>query len=205
MLPTQKDLASSRSDWTLSGNRTEISEPDAQEPPTVHSWLRSDHARATSRQLNDLGWSLGLDRARRPMPPIEVHSVRPARRVGPDGQRLTDLVIEITQSRPGYLDPDEQKRADREPPARRRARRAHVRLRVPRWLHVIVSMENGEIRYASPRTSRASHASRRQRAFIDSIGSVQATYFSQGPHRPLREPFAMLHRSGAAFDAGVNL
>jgi hypothetical protein len=29
---------------------------------------------------------------------FEVHSVRPVRRIGPDGQQRTDLVIEITQS-----------------------------------------------------------------------------------------------------------
>jgi hypothetical protein len=29
---------------------------------------------------------------------IEVHSVRPARRIGPDGQSRTDLVVEITQT-----------------------------------------------------------------------------------------------------------
>ena len=30
--------------------------------------------------------------------PFEVHSVRPVRRIGPDGQQRTDLVVEITQS-----------------------------------------------------------------------------------------------------------
>jgi hypothetical protein len=29
---------------------------------------------------------------------VEVHSVRPARRIGPDGQSRADLVIEITQT-----------------------------------------------------------------------------------------------------------
>jgi hypothetical protein len=37
---------------------------------------------------------------------FEVHSIRPVRRVGPDGQVLTDLLIEITQKRPGFLDKD---------------------------------------------------------------------------------------------------
>ena len=35
---------------------------------------------------------------------FEIHSIRPIRRVGPDGQVLTDLLIEITQKRPGYFD-----------------------------------------------------------------------------------------------------
>jgi hypothetical protein len=38
--------------------------------------------------------------------PVEVHAVRPLRRVGPDGQLLTDLVVEITQKRQVPLDPE---------------------------------------------------------------------------------------------------
>ena len=49
------------------------------------------------------------------MPKIEVHSVRPARRQGPDGQTLTDLVIEVTQKRRGYLDPSLQDQVDEQP------------------------------------------------------------------------------------------
>jgi len=36
---------------------------------------------------------------------IEVHSVRPLQRVGPDGQLLSQVVIEITQSLYGIEDP----------------------------------------------------------------------------------------------------
>ena len=42
------------------------------------------------------------------LPKIEVHSVRPTRRQGPDGQTMTDLVIEITQRRRAYLDSADQ-------------------------------------------------------------------------------------------------
>ena len=35
---------------------------------------------------------------------FEVHSLRPVRRVGPDDELLTDLLLEITQKRPGYFD-----------------------------------------------------------------------------------------------------
>ncbi len=52
--------------------------------------------------------SLGLDRSRigttirigdqtGKLRPLEIHSVRPARRIGPDGQSREDLVVEITQ------------------------------------------------------------------------------------------------------------
>jgi hypothetical protein len=49
------------------------------------------------------------------IPHFQVFSVRPARRVAPDGDTLTDLVIEIIQSRYGYFDPAAQKEADKGP------------------------------------------------------------------------------------------
>jgi hypothetical protein len=58
---------------------------------------------------------LGADR----LPKVEVHSVRLARRAGPDGQDLRQVIIEVTQDRRGFFDPAEQEAADRgEPKAR---------------------------------------------------------------------------------------
>jgi hypothetical protein len=45
-------------------------------------------------------------------PILDVNSVRPMRRVGPDGKVLTDLLIEFTQSRKGYFDETVQEKAD---------------------------------------------------------------------------------------------
>lgn len=45
-------------------------------------------------------------------PAIEVHAVRPALRRTVNGGVRTDLVIEITQRRRGYFDPDEQRAQD---------------------------------------------------------------------------------------------
>jgi hypothetical protein len=41
---------------------------------------------------------------------FEVHQVRPVRRQGPDGRIRQDLLIQITQRRPGYLDEEQQRR-----------------------------------------------------------------------------------------------
>jgi hypothetical protein len=43
---------------------------------------------------------------------VEVHSVRTAVRRGPRGATVADLVVEITQRRRGYFDPEVQKRKD---------------------------------------------------------------------------------------------
>ncbi|WP_448192350.1 hypothetical protein [Azospirillum sp. sgz301742] len=46
------------------------------------------------------------------LPEIEIHSVRLARRIGPDGQDMPQLVVEITQSRRAFSDPEVQKAQD---------------------------------------------------------------------------------------------
>ena len=48
-------------------------------------------------------------------PSVEVHSVRTALRRDSRGAIQTDLVIEVTQRRRGYFEPDEQDSADRGP------------------------------------------------------------------------------------------
>ncbi|MBA4010942.1 MAG: hypothetical protein C0481_03675 [Phenylobacterium sp.] len=52
---------------------------------------------------------LGPDR----LPKLDVHSVRLARRAGPDGQDLRQIIIEVTQDRRAFFDPAEQEAADR--------------------------------------------------------------------------------------------
>ena len=47
-------------------------------------------------------------------PAVEVHSARVARRSGPDGQELRDLIIEVTQRRYGFDDEKRQKKADKD-------------------------------------------------------------------------------------------
>jgi hypothetical protein len=37
---------------------------------------------------------------------FEIHSIRPVRRIGPDGNIRIDMLVEVTQKRPGYFDHD---------------------------------------------------------------------------------------------------
>lgn len=60
----------------------------------------------------DKGKKDSLYRNEKGVPLLEVHSVRPARRIGPDGQTIEELVIEITQRRRGYYDPETQRKVD---------------------------------------------------------------------------------------------
>ena len=103
--------------WSLSGDRQKIREDMELSARAVHEWLLSDGCRTVARQM---GLSLSPNapfsiERKAGVPKIEVHSVRPARRQGPDGQTLTDLVIEITQKRRGYLDAGLQDQVDVQP------------------------------------------------------------------------------------------
>jgi hypothetical protein len=46
------------------------------------------------------------------IPTLEIYAVRPAYRIGPDMQTVTELVVEMTQRRRGYLDTAVQKKVD---------------------------------------------------------------------------------------------
>ena len=102
---------------------------------------------------------------------FEVHSVRPVRRIGPDNQQRSDLVIEITQSW---------------------VPKTGTRFRGGCTL--IVSLETRRIRYCIRK--RVAHPVRlaEQQSFrADMDGSgLRSSYFD----RPVKgdEPFAMLHR-----------
>lgn len=50
------------------------------------------------------------------LPSFDVQSVRVARRTGPDGNELFQLIAQITQRRRGYFDERRQKRVDRDGP-----------------------------------------------------------------------------------------
>lgn len=146
-----------------------------------------------------------LDRAGGPA--IEVHSVRPARRLRQDGYPMTDLVVEITQRRRGYYDPDVQEKADQgyitPPPEPDFIFRGGCTL--------LVSLDTGEVRYCIFKRIGSKNRLDRIRRFLtgDASRSLAATYFGDPQKAYWRsitrpedseeglavEPFALLHRS----------
>ena len=132
-------------------------------------------------------------RSRSGDPAVEVHSVRTSLRRGPRGSMLSDLVVDITQRRRGYFDPDKQKRLDAGEPLYPRERgdflyRAGCTLLVdPRTMTV-----RRVIR--TPGTIADNAQLDRVRRFLDG-GLEPANPFA--PARDTidsREPFALLHR-----------
>jgi hypothetical protein len=194
LLPGVKSLGRVRPDWSLTTDRRKVWKEMQESCREIHSWLLSDAARAVAGHF---GLALGpdapksIERGKDGLPLFEVHSVRPARRLGPDGQTLTDLVIEITQKRHGYVNPAWQDKVDSgettPPPPH------------DFWLRggctVLIDLDHGAVRYCIGKgiTSEARLAA--QRAFARSNGSLQATYFGDPRRREQAEPFALLHRS----------
>jgi hypothetical protein len=160
----------------------------------VHQWLLSDRCRAVARLM---GLSLAPEapfsiERKDGVPKIEVHSVRPARRQGPDGQTLTDLVIEVTQKRRGYLDAADQEQADKvatDPPPKEDF-----------WFRggctLLVDLEHREVRYLIVKDIESADRLKAQREFLlePQEGSLRATYFGDPRRQTPAEPFAMLHR-----------
>ena len=86
--------------WNLYGDRARAYQSSKRNGAIFHQWL-------TDKKHADLIAALGFRPAsteieiagiQGELRPIEVHSVRPARRIGPDGHIRSDVVVEITQS-----------------------------------------------------------------------------------------------------------
>ncbi len=119
----------------------------------------------------------------------EVHSARPAQRIGPNGARLTDLVIEITQWRPGYLDPIAQERADS-------GDRSVGPFDFPYrgGCTLVVDSDSGKVRYCISKRIGSKERLQRQRDYVLAHGMAarHSVYF--GTDRETTEPLALLHR-----------
>jgi hypothetical protein len=145
------------------------------------------------------------------VPTLEIHSVRPARRIGPEGQTVTELVVEMTQRRRGYYSPEKQKKVDsgkfkppKKPPKPDFVFRGGCTL--------LIDPNTAKVRYCIYKRIRSKNRLNRMRRFLkrDASPLLRATYFGdprkayfqrltarrRGLEEELAvEPFALLHRS----------
>ena len=159
--------------WDLNAKRDVAYHTSRENAKKMHAWL--------SKAVDDEQFeALGLTRKVGKMPlsgvdgelrRIEVHSVRPARRIGPDNEARADLVVEVTQSfRPA----------------------AGGRFRGGCTL--IIDLEKSEVRYFVRKRVTSSDRFRKEQAFRAMLGDeLRANYF--GASHLGAEPFAMMHRS----------
>lgn len=140
-------------------------------------WL-DDDAPKTIRRARDTG-----------RPHVHVHSVRLADRVGPEGQREPQVIIEITQDRRGYHSAELQKEIDEV--GRKRGVRPDFVFRGGATL--VVDLRSRRIRYAIVKGIRSEARLEAERAFRfgSETEALGATYFGATRRD---EPFAFLHR-----------
>jgi hypothetical protein len=129
---------------------------------------------------------------------VEVHSVRTALRRSPRGGTITDLVVEITQRRRGYYDPEEQKRKDAPGEAEPKDR-GDFRYRAGCTL--LINPVTMEVRRVIRTTGTVADNVQleRVRRFLTEGGLEPANAFDRARDAiHAREPFALLHRDGEA-------
>ena len=162
--------------WDLRSDRENIGNQQHLLRRALHIWIarRKDLMRGILKGID-------LDGMK-----FEVHSLRPARRVGPDGEQLADMVIEITQQRGEYIDPAAAGRPDARPDFKFRG-----------GATLIVDLETYKIRYYINKSIDSRQRLERQRMFLggDDDGSLRALYFGSRLQSEMREPFAFLHRA----------
>jgi hypothetical protein len=192
-------------DWGFGKDRRQAFEQSREFGSMLNGWL---NVKPEHRQVVEcLGLTLDpeapgtITRSKeyKGVPALEVHSVRPAHRVRPDGTTKTDLVVELTQKRFGFLAPEHQAHHDgkKRPPKR-------FDFVFRGGCTVLVDLESGEVRYAIGKSVTSERRLAAQRAFLSGSrgASLAATYFGT-PERSFyarasggrREPLALVHRS----------
>lgn len=129
-------------------------------------------------------------------PSVEIHSVRTTRRMGPDGQDIRQLVIEVMQKRQGFFDPAEQARRDAEEGG------GNGDFVFRGGATLIIDLRDYRLRYIIRKPIDDMARLERQRAFAQSGEAFGFTY-TQPPRANVganalrsREPFGLAHRGG---------
>jgi hypothetical protein len=160
--------------WDLHANRKGAYDSSRDNAGKLHNWMM-EHI--NEEQARSLGFSLAelqpftVENEVGTLSKVEVHSVRPVRRVGPDGQNQLDLVVELTQSWTS------------ESGSKYRGGST-----------VIVDVEKQKIRYVVRKSVASAARIEKQRSFRLALAdtTVRSNYHAEFLHG--REPFAMLHR-----------
>ena len=176
-----RDLSLQMRDWNLSGNRKVIFDRLQEARATAQSIIEGSRK---YKQRITIG--LDLDQF-----DFEVNSIRPVRRVGPEGQFIMDAVVEIIQKRPGYIDKSIHEAPtwvpDGEEP--------------DFWFRggctLVIDQETGRLRYCIFKRITSEYRYERQRALLagrNAGPSLAATYFDTARTDEVNEVFSFVHR-----------
>lgn len=104
-------------EWAITDDRRAAYRLMNQHCAEFHDWL-ADPANLPPELAVEFGLRLderapqGIRRDAQGRPVFQVHMLRPCRRIGPDGQELTDVVVEVIQRRLTYFDEVRQTEVD---------------------------------------------------------------------------------------------
>lgn len=199
-------------DWGMESDRRKVFEKSEKAKRRLYRWLMGSNAEDTAlvaRILLDKkedSHYRSVYRDENGVPIIEIHSLRPARRLGPGGQTVIELVVEMTQCRRGYLDAETQEKVDRgeidPPPEPDFIMRGGCTL--------LINPATADVRYCVYKDITSNNRLARIREFLNTGAgpSLRATYFGDAirghfqrqisgdvDRLPRMEPFALLHRS----------
>ena len=197
-------------DWGMTTNRKEIFNQARESRKRLQKWLVEPDSQPAVKAAGivlEKNAPEAFYRDQKGIPTLEIHSVRPARRIGPNDQTVTELVVEMTQRRRGYYDPTIQTEADR----------GHKNVPDPDFIFrggctLLINPDGGEVRYCIYKDIRSTNRLKRMRSFLtgEEDVSLAANYFGDPRKMYFRgltakpgslekamqaEPFALLHRS----------
>jgi hypothetical protein len=209
----QNDLTvfvkSAMSNWTLSSNRREVWDSLENVRGVVWNWLArgdsigKDYARVMGLAVSHSETSSTVFRSQNTNEPaLEIHSSRPALRRTIDGNIRTDLVIEVTQRRRGYFQPEVQQAMDALP--------FQGPFNEPDFIYragctILIDPKTSEVRRVirTASTIDDDDGLDRVRDYLLGKNSHAGNAFNAGHHGTVRqrerqrdEPFALLHRQG---------
>jgi hypothetical protein len=171
--------------WRITGDRKVIFQQARENRAHLHDWLKQNFVEL--RIDTGLDWSPSR-------PDFEIHSVRPARRIRPDGNFVVEMVVEIIQRRRVPLDETAPAGGPPAPPGDGSREFSFLG-----GCTLLVDIETGRIRYSIYKSVTNANRLNRQRAFLQGrdMQALRALYFDDGGEQ---EPFAFLHRE---MDEGV--
>lgn len=192
--------------WNLESDRFEVWKELDRLRAALWQWLRTgdsygrDYARLFGLVIDD-GEAPPTVARGKDGPAVEIHAVRPAVRRSLQGTAATDLVIEITQRRDGYFDPEEQKAMDLRGNGPRRRSKPDFRYRA--GATIIIDPATREVRRVirTPGTITDDGELDHVRRFLLGEWGSSGNAFDGGVAKSLRlrnpaardEPFALLH------------
>jgi hypothetical protein len=195
--------------WDLDSDRLEVWNTMERNRRAVWRWLVQGKGR---KYASAFGIVLADDpsnpratiyRNSKRIPTVEVHSVRTALRRDARGSVVTDLIIELTQRRRGYFNPEEQKRMDAKlGAAYSEEERGDFKYRA--GCTIVVDTTKSVFRHIirTPGTIADDDELERVRQYVSGDADPTANAFDgmrvqslrEKSFSGLKEPFALLHR-----------